>query len=151
MWIDSLFSGKEAKNTDENLSDEQKVWLETLNRWERVVKLKPNDIEARIKLIETNKQLARHDKAKDILNQLINDRPDHHLVKILIARRETEVGDPDTAIKYWAEISEVDSTNMEPHLLYSAGIQFLKKRKITMRQCNKLLTVIYRLRNTMRL
>jgi len=123
MWIENLFSGKDSDISIETLSNDQKVWLETLKRWEKVVKLKPQDVEARIKLVETNKKLSRHEKAAEILNELISDRADHPLVKILIARRETDIGDPYTAIKYWEEISENDPNNVEP-LVQLASIQF---------------------------
>jgi len=124
MWINNIFKKSKDVCFETNIPENAEL-LEILKRWEQVSKFKPQDIEARINLIDINKKLSRIDISNSILNKLIKDHPEHRLVKILIARKKTEDGRHSEAIECWNEISKNNPDNIEA-LVQLASLNFKK-------------------------
>jgi len=94
----------------------QVMWKESLIRWTKVAVGAPDDVEAKIQMIEAYEHLNQPEKVEQITEELLKQNADHILVKTLVARQLTNDGDVVEARAAWQRLIDQDPQYIEPYI-----------------------------------
>lgn len=101
FWGDRRDAAPEAAAAPD--SDASSPLVDALGRWERVVQLHPDRLEARLRVIDLLRELGRDGEAPPHIEQALHHHPEAKSALVVAARHRVRSGDAD-ALGSWSDI-----------------------------------------------